>query len=60
MLTVGKIARFNAGRRTDFCRSYLVNGAKCKVLEIKPNTAIVRFDGQNDTDIVSKVYLKGQ
>ena len=59
MLIVGKIVKFNAGNRTDFCRPYLVNGADCKILVILPNTAIVQFAGQSETDIVSLVYLKG-
>lgn len=58
MLTVGKTVKFNAGCRADFCRPYLVNDAECVVLKINPNTAIVRFIGQNETDIVSLVYLR--
>ncbi len=58
MCTVGKTVIFNAFPRVDFCRKYLVNGAKCVVLKIVPNTAIVRFDEVDDTDIVSLVYLK--
>ena len=59
MLIVGKIVKFNAGNRTDFCRPYLVNGADCEILVILPNTAIVRFVGQSETDIISLVYLGG-
>jgi len=59
MITVGETRKFNAGRRVGFCRPYLVNGAKCVVLKMNPNTAIVRFDEQDDTDIVSLAYLKG-
>ena len=58
MCIVGKTATFNAFPRMDFCRKHLVNGAKCVVLEINPNTAIVRFVGVEDTDIVSLAYLK--
>lgn len=58
MLTVGKKMRFNAGRRTGFCRSYLVNGAECTVVKVNVNTTTVLFDGQADTDIVSLTYLK--
>ena len=58
MAIVGKWAVFNAQNRSNFCRPYIKNGAICEVLEIKPNTAIVRFDGQKDTDIVSLAYLK--
>ncbi len=59
MLIVGKIVKFNAGSRVDFCRPYLVNGADCEILVILPNTAIVQFIGQSETDIVSLVYLRG-
>ncbi len=59
MLTTGKIVKFDAGNRTDFCRPYIINGADCKILVILPNTAIVRFIGQTETDIVSLVYLRG-
>ena len=58
MCTVGKTATFNAFPRVDFCREHLVNGAKCVVLKVNPNTAIVRFDGVDETDIVSLAYLK--
>ncbi len=58
MAIVGKKTVFYAQNRSNFCRPYIKNGAICKVLEIKPNTAIVRFDGQKDTDIVSLAYLK--
>ncbi|KKK78521.1 hypothetical protein LCGC14_2842760, partial [marine sediment metagenome] len=40
MCTVGKTATFNAFPRVDFCREHLVNGAKCVVLKVNPNTAI--------------------
>ena len=59
MLSVGKIVKFNVGDRTDFCRPYLIDGADCEILVILPNTAIVQFIGQSETDIVSLVYLKG-
>ena len=49
--------RFNAGDRTDFCKPYLVNGAECEILKILPNTAIVQFVGQIETDIISLAYL---
>ena len=58
MLTIGQNAVFNASPRTDFCCPYIQNKAKCEILEINPNTAIVRFDGQEQTDIVYLGYLK--
>ena len=58
MLAIGQNVVFNAAPRTEFCRPYLLNKAKCEILEIHPNTATVRFEGQKETDIVSLGYLK--
>ncbi len=52
------VVKFNAGRRSNFCRAYIQNGACCTVLSVHPNTATVRFDGVDETDIVSLAYLK--
>ncbi len=58
MLKVGELAIFKANHQDSFCRDYIQNGATCKVLEIHPNTATVRFTGQDDTDLVSLAFLR--
>ena len=58
MLVVGKTVVFNAAPRIDFCRPYIQNKAKCKIVKINPNTATVKFEGQEQTDIVALAYLK--
>ncbi len=58
MIEVGKGATFTVTDGKEFCRPYLQNGAECEVLEIHPNTATVRFNGQEDTDIVSLSFLR--
>ncbi len=58
MLAIGKTVVFDAEPRTDFCRPYIQNKAKCKVVKINPNTATVRFEGQENTDIVYLGYLR--
>ncbi len=58
MLIVGKTAVFNAAPRVDFCRPHIQNQAKCEIVKVNPNTATVRFEGQEQTDIVALAYLK--
>ncbi len=58
MIEVGKDATFTVPDESVFCRSYLRNGAGCKVLEVNPNMALVQFDGQEDTDIISLSFLR--
>jgi|GEM_PF-3273163 len=58
MIEAGKDAIFTVMDESVFCRPYLRNGARCKIMEINPNTAIVQFDGQEDTDIVSLSFLR--
>ncbi len=57
MIEVGKDATFTVSEGKRFCRPYLQNGARCEVLKVNPNTAIVQFEGQEDTDIVSLSFL---
>lgn len=58
MIEVGKRAIFTVPEGSEFCKPYLQNGVGCEVLEIWSNTAIVQFDGQKDTDIVSLSFLR--
>ncbi len=58
MIEVGKDAVFTVLDESVFCRPYLQNGASCEVLEVNPNTALVQFNGQEDTDIVSLSFLR--
>ena len=58
MLLVGKTVVFNAAPRIDFCRPHIQNKAKCEIVKVNPNTATVRFHGQEQTDIVYLGYLK--
>ncbi len=58
MITVGETRKFVAYPRTNFCRDHLRHRASCVVLKVNSNTATVRFDGADDTDIVSLTYLK--
>ncbi len=57
---IGQKVTFNALPRKEFCKKHIQNGAMCEVVANWPNTVIVRFAGQKDTDIVSPVYLKGR
>ena len=56
-LKVGQEVLFNASPRTEFCKGHIKNGAKCKVIAVLPNTVIVRFNGQEETDIVAPAYI---
>ncbi len=58
MIEVGKEVVFTVPDGKEFCRSYLQNGARCVIVEVNPNTAIVQFKGQEDTDIVSLSFLR--